>query len=371
MLSANVNSVSIYKTNIFKDLGVTIETAIKRHCTGTTQGVSIETNLPNLILPIGNIYHVDLGLGDGIRYYEITYSDNHVSDDGIDIDILPNFGQPILDICNSLSWKYHRVILLGSTLQEAKDNFCSNTTVNTTREKVNIKIESPLINNSIYLMDFGLGTKYYKIDTSSVEKGDSDYDLDTTNNTVVFSKTILNCPISDSDGDGVPNSSDNCPNEAGPSSNNGCPTFADLIIDTSLSTAKSSGASGTTQSLSSNIFHALYLGENLQVLLFVKNVGEANSSTMKVGFYVTQGSSFSNATLLKEVNYNGIITPNQSQSMSTEISGSSIAGYANSNGWAYIHVRVDKDDSIDEGTSGGEDNNIYSSIPVVTYYTPR
>lgn len=31
------------------------------------------------------------------------------------------------------------------------------------------------------------------------------------------------CPISDSDGDGIPDDQDNCPNQAGPASNNGCP----------------------------------------------------------------------------------------------------------------------------------------------------
>ncbi|MFL1011119.1 CARDB domain-containing protein [Flavisericum labens] len=187
-------------------------------------------------------------------------------------------------------------------------------------------------------------------------------------NSQTFSFTA---PLPDADGDGVPDTSDNCPNEAGPSSNSGCPTYPDLVIDANASTAKSSGASGSPQSFSSNQFHALYLGESLQILLNVENNGTADSNTMKVGFYVTQGSSFNNATLLKEVTYNGIISPNQNQSMSTEISGHSIASYANSNGWAYIHVRVDKNNNVNEGTTGGEDNNVYSSIPTITYYNPR
>jgi len=196
-------------------------------------------------------------------------------------------------------------------------------------------------------------------------------DSNLNNNVISSSSSFSITTIPDSDGDGIPDNTDSCPNESGPSSTNGCPVFADLITDPSLSTAISSGAPGTTQYLSSNVYHALYLGENLQILLFVKNVGGANSSSMKVGFYVTLGSTFSNATLLKEVNFNGIINPNQSQSMLTEIPGSSIAGYANSNGFAYIHIRVDKDDSVDEGTSGGENNNIYSSIPTITYNVQR
>ena len=34
------------------------------------------------------------------------------------------------------------------------------------------------------------------------------------------------CPVTDSDGDGIPDTDDNCPNEAGPASNNGCPVAA-------------------------------------------------------------------------------------------------------------------------------------------------
>ncbi|AXP80948.1 hypothetical protein CJ739_1863 [Mariniflexile rhizosphaerae] len=180
-------------------------------------------------------------------------------------------------------------------------------------------------------------------------------------------------PDTDTDGDGVLDGNDNCPNEPGPSSNNGCPLPVgnpDLIINSNNSTAKSSGASGTTQYISTNTSHSLYLGESLQLLLFVKNNGQITSNSMKAGIYVTTGSGFTNASLLTEVNY-GNISPNGSESHSIEISGSTIAGYANSSGWAYIHIVVDKNNSVNEGSSGGENNNIYSSIPVVTYYTSR
>jgi hypothetical protein len=198
--SVATNAQNPYKVNIFEDLGVTIETAIKRHCTGVTQGVITETNLLNTILPIDNIYHFDLGLGDGTRYYKVTYSANYVSDDAIDIDLTPNFGESIADLCNSVSWKYHRVILLGSSLLQAQNNFCSNQTVNSTREKLNLKIGVPLNVGEVYFMDFGLGANYYLIDSSGYGSGDSDYDLDTTTNSSVFSyisHNSLNCPAPD------------------------------------------------------------------------------------------------------------------------------------------------------------------------------
>ncbi|AUP79025.1 T9SS type A sorting domain-containing protein [Flavivirga eckloniae] len=193
IFSISINSQN-YKFNEFMDLGVTIETAIRRHCTGTTQGALIKTNLPNIILPKENIYRFDLGLGNGIRYYKVINSANSPSSNATNINTLPNFGQPILDICNSLSWKYHRPILIGSTELEAKNNFCSKKTVNNIREKVNIKIEKPLLEGEVYLMNFGLGNKYYKIIASDYAKGDSDYDLDTTNNNAIFSKVFFNCP---------------------------------------------------------------------------------------------------------------------------------------------------------------------------------
>jgi hypothetical protein len=152
---------------------------------------------------------------------------------------------------------------------------------------------------------------------------------------------------------------------------NGVQQYPDLATDPFNSNAKSSGASGLTQSLSSNTFHALYNGESLQINLSVKNNGTVNSSSMKAGIYVTTGSSFTNETLLTSKDYLGIISPNNSNSQLIEVSGSLISGYTNSNGGAYLHIVVDKDSNVNEGTSGGEDNNVYSSIPVVVYYSNR
>ncbi|MGV7106228.1 thrombospondin type 3 repeat-containing protein [Flavobacterium sp. U410] len=168
---------------------------------------------------------------------------------------------------------------------------------------------------------------------------------------------------SDKDGDGIPNSSDNCPTQAGPASNNGCPGLADLIIDTTNSTAKASGAS-YSQTFSSNSSHTLYLNDSeLQLYLTIKNTGQASSNTMKVGFYATQGASFSSPILLKEVNFTGI-NSNSNQSQGEYIPRATLAGYINSNGYVYIHVVVDKNNTVNEGSSGGENNNRYSSILV-------
>ena len=465
------SQTSSYRYHELEDLGIYIENAISIHCAQTYAPYRIlEVNFrQNYTLEVGQIYKADLGLSYGnfgTRYYRVKYAASYGVDRGDEVDTPVNFGSPI-DICNALSWKYIRPILLGSTLQEAKDNYCSEQTANTIREKVNIKIDIPLTIGDVYLMDFGLGSNYYIIDGSNVEKGDSDYDLDTTSSTAVFSyisETTIDCPKPDleanyvslsgstnvpagtsktanyqitniggyadasqcqfylSKDDNVLSSNDilikqinitalntneirtgstslTIPSNTGIGNyyiimkvnndieinlNNNISTFsfsvttptgfADLIVDQNASNAKSSGASGTTYAFSTNSSHTLYLNESLQINLSVKNQGQVNSiNTMKIGFYVSMQSTFnSNAVLLKETDYYNI-SPNQNESHLTELSsnGNEIGGYINSSGYAYIHIVIDKNNNVNEGASGGENNNIYSSILVYVSNSTR
>lgn len=198
------SQTSSYRYHELEDLGIYIENAISIHCAQTYAPYRIlEVNFrQNYTLEVGKIYKADLGLSYGnfgTRYYRVKYAAGYGVDRGDEVDTPVNFGNPI-DVCNALSWKYIRPILLGSTLQEAKDNYCSGQTANTVREKVNIKIDIPLTIGNVYLMDFGLGSNYYIIDGSNVEKGDSDYDLDTTSSTAVFSyisEATIDCPKPD------------------------------------------------------------------------------------------------------------------------------------------------------------------------------
>ncbi|UPZ16329.1 CARDB domain-containing protein [Flavobacterium humidisoli] len=190
-----------YRYHELQDLGTTIEWAISIECTHHFQPLRVlDVNLKqNFKLEVGKIYKVDLGLpaNYGTRYYKVTYAGDSGVDKGDEIDTPPNFGLPITDLCNSLSWKFIRPILLGSTLQEAQSNYCTNLTANSTREKVNIKITQSLIIGSVYFMDFGKGANYYLIDGSSPENGDADYEFDPTIANSVFSPTTLNCPKPD------------------------------------------------------------------------------------------------------------------------------------------------------------------------------
>ena len=39
------------------------------------------------------------------------------------------------------------------------------------------------------------------------------------------------CPLDDSDGDGIPDKDDSCPNDAGEAANNGCPSVPEKLIE--------------------------------------------------------------------------------------------------------------------------------------------
>lgn len=187
-----------YRYHELQDLGPNIEWAIAVECTQHYSPVGIrEVNLrQNFKLEVGKIYKADLGLNYGnfgTRYYKVTYAGDVGTDMGDEIDTPPDFGAPITDLCNSLSRKYIRPILLGSTLQEAQNNFCSSLTVNTTREMVNIKIAKPLASGDVCYMDFGKGANYYLIDGANVESGDADYEVDSTDSSSLFSLFSFNC----------------------------------------------------------------------------------------------------------------------------------------------------------------------------------
>lgn len=187
-----------YRYHELQDLGPNIEWAIAVECTQHYSPVGIrEVNLrQNFKLEVGKIYKADLGLNYGnfgTRYYKVTYAGDAGTDKGDEIDTPPDFGSPITDLCNTLSRKYIRPILLGSTLQEAQNNFCSNLTVNTTREMVNIRIAKSLSSGDICFMDFGKGANYYLIDGADVESGDADYEVDSTDSNSLFSLVAFNC----------------------------------------------------------------------------------------------------------------------------------------------------------------------------------
>ncbi|WP_343695790.1 CARDB domain-containing protein [Flavobacterium sp.] len=189
-----------YKFHTLQDLGSNVEIAISTECTqNTSPGPTRDFNLrQNYKLEVGKIYKSDLiqGSTSGSHYYKVLYAVDYSLDKGSDIDEPASF-ELIPDLCNALSWKYIRPVLLGSTLEQAQSNYCANLTANTTRERVNVKTQKPLNIGEVYFMDFGKGVNYYLITGASIEAGDSEYQIDPTNSNTIFSPATLNCPKPD------------------------------------------------------------------------------------------------------------------------------------------------------------------------------
>ncbi|GAA6766178.1 hypothetical protein AAFH68_21180 [Flavobacterium sp. CGRL1] len=183
-----------YKFHTLQDLGPNIEIAISTGCAESiAPGQNRDVNLwQNSKLEVGKVYKSEIIAGAGFRYYKVLHATDSYQDRGTEIDEPAPF-ELIPDLCNSLSWKYIRPILLGSTVQEAQSNFCSNLTANTTRERVNIKTERPLNMGDVYYMDFGKGANYYLITASDIESGDSEYQLDPTSGNAVYSAVTFSC----------------------------------------------------------------------------------------------------------------------------------------------------------------------------------
>lgn len=228
------------------------------------------------------------------------------------------------------------------------------------RHYVNIKGNTPLKSNRFYYLDFGAGLDYYYLSYS--RKGphpDEDYRIDSDNN---IKKIPCKNRPKDSDNDGVPDSQDNCPNQAGPASNNGCPLpqgKPDLVIDTSESTSLASGEDSSSVNLETNTTHYVYLGEELQIYLKVDNKGSAGSGNSKIGYYISTTNDINKATQIKEEKFYRV-PANSHQTTSSSLSYWHLSNTTGIIGEAFLHIKVDNANQLDEGRNG-ESNNVYSS----------
>ncbi|WP_417872093.1 thrombospondin type 3 repeat-containing protein, partial [Winogradskyella sp.] len=173
--------------------------------------------------------------------------------------------------CFGQSYKYHRIKDLGNSIPVATESFCND--LGSKYHKLNIYLVSKLEINEVYYFQDVDGLNFYGKIVQAEDSSDQDADefinesnvsnvINITCNTDTDGDGINNiednCPnISnanqndidndgigdacdsqdnrDSDGDGVQNWQDNCPNQAGPSSNNGCPVGDPDFIVTSIS----------------------------------------------------------------------------------------------------------------------------------------
>lgn len=173
----------------------------------------------------------------GIRYvYVIRQTGGYYSD--VDSFYSSQFKNINLK-CKSKSFKTgYTFINLGKNLADIKTKVCSNNFEGLTRTEFNVLSDigsrPPLEVKKTYRLDDtyeGTTSYYYVVRLESRPINDTDDNYDTE-----FTKINFTCTKEDidKDGDGVPDYRDNCPSEAGPASNNGCPekdSDGDGIVD--------------------------------------------------------------------------------------------------------------------------------------------
>jgi len=128
-----------------------------------------------------------------------------------------------ITVLHSQTYKFHKLLKLGTTISQVQNNNCRSSQITLGGFKVNIKTDINLQTNKIYYMNTSEYTGYCIVEYSlNNQHQDADENYDRS----VFSLNPITIQCPDSDNDSIPNYQDDCPNEAGPASNNGCPTGA-------------------------------------------------------------------------------------------------------------------------------------------------
>ncbi|WP_459210849.1 hypothetical protein [Aquimarina rhabdastrellae] len=166
-------------------------------------------------------------------------------------------------------------------------------------------------------------------------------------------------PDVDSDGDGILDSQDNCPNQAGSASNNGCPIGDPDFVITKISI----NAEGT-YTYTPNVLQ-LRKNKSHDICVTIKNQGQTTGKPNNAALILTNNSDIITSNIIANlfsINANQNIAPNQTQ----EFCGSiylwdTHLGYS-LNSFHYIHAEVDSFDNTDE--SNENNNLVYASLSV-------
>lgn len=279
------NLQATYKFHEFTELGITMEDAITNCSKVSTlkrYKINVQISRP---LPVGSVYKVDLNFGRGVRYYKVTKSFDFPTNDS-DQDRINGtlFENSEVNICDS-NFKYHIIKYRGQTKKDAFLSKCNNDVENS----VGINIDQKLSVGTVYYLDrgVGIGPRYYEVTTAS-DSSNHMADTDISNDKIE-SSFVVNCGL-DSDNDGVADSIDSCPNEAGPSSNNGCP-MVDLanVEITQLRILRN----GSTEIFNSNTNSTpiLSYGNSYEFIYTVENSG-GKATNLNLSKFFSYNSTF-------------------------------------------------------------------------------
>ena len=274
-----------YKYHQFADLGSSKVNAIancSKISTLRRYKINVQISQP---LPPGGVYKVDLNFGDGVKYYKVTESFDVATKDSDRDDISGIlFEDSEVNICDS-NFKYHIIKYRGQTKKDAFLSKCNNDVENS----VGINIDQKLSVGTVYYLDrgVGIGPRYYEVTTvndSSSHAAETDI-----SNDKIESSFVVNCGL-DRDNDGIPDSIDSCPNEAGSSSNNGCPfvSLANVEI-TQLRILRN----GSTEIFNSNTNSTpiLSYGNSYEFIYTVENSG-GRATNLNLSKFFSYNSTF-------------------------------------------------------------------------------
>lgn len=192
-------------------------------------------------------------------------------------------------------------------------------------------------------------------------------DSNINNNVVSSSSSFRVTAIPDSDGDGIPDNIDSCPNENGPASNNGCPVFPNLVVD-----LVNSIVSSTCHSCIPFLNSFMMSGKRHLVSggvgsinfnpLRIKNTGNTISTSARIDFYYSGNNTLNKTSdlLFKSINIPSLNIGSSHNIPTMAITGFDIFGsdaYSPvTNGNFFIIIDVDALNSNIEGFSGEQDN---------------
>ena len=194
---------------------------------------------------------------------------------------------------------------------------------------------------------------------------------------------VYTIPEADNDGDGIPNSQDNCPNETGPASNNGCPIRPNLILKKLKIVDTNNNNTIFTFPSNENITPKLQKGKSYDFIIEIENniVNSQTAQNVSLDILLSTSTQLypdNNAVVYAvatDANIGNIPARNTIEKTFTVPIGNGIAAspdLTNGKGY-YLHFEIDRNNIVPET----DEDNIYDlgfiystsrTSPILTMY---
>ncbi|PKV48325.1 putative secreted protein (Por secretion system target) [Aquimarina sp. MAR_2010_214] len=351
-------------------LGNDEKIARKRFCTDYSGEVRRHNLYLDTKLQVGKVYYLNSSIErDQTRYgyflVKRAYDTPHNDTDGA---YSPNPLLLNIDCSQVFTLKHHRMVNLGTSETIAKQRKCNGYSGTVGRH--NLYLGNKLQVGKVYYLNSSIENDETRYSYFLVKRAYDTPHYDTDGAYSVNPRLLeIKC---DRDGDGVEDNQDNCPDVAGPASNNGCPKTPNLVIDLNDSKVFS-------QCQSCSPFLDTFMNSGKRHLiaggvgninfnrLEIRNIGNSISNGAKVDFYFSRNNTLekNNDKRVKNISIPSR-NPNSSYGIQTSITGWDLWGSGASssanNGNYYILVDIDATNTNSEGSNGESDN--FLAIPI-------